>query len=366
MMRAAAVQVGAVAGVVLLAAAGGCSAAVPGHPVAEKLPQGVLSPHFSPEPDPLHVFKEGLFEPLVEPRVDQVRIPGYRSRVATDGTTAKVSVLDYNPYERTWEPLSSPETVWSPAQAKWVTTDRTETLSAGPTGSRDRPTVKSVADYGTSYYTVSYDDLAGRPLADGLVEGFSEGAQLPESTRDAKFSPGARSYETTTTLIGPIYLVEQIANAITKVSQFFHVYSCETPSPDCQTVATTLDQVAKQGGKVTNFAGTAELEFDADGHATLRPVGTDIAFANLTYRLVKDDDPHHITLQAAHSDDEKKFGQAFGIDLKTFALYEYNGEVTLGAARPAYNTTTEFAGYNRIAVNDLLTHWTPQMPEVLP
>ena len=55
-----------------------------------------------------------------------------------------------------------------------------------------------------------------------------------------------------------------------------------------------------------------------------------------------------------------------GIDLKTFALYEYNGAVTIGTARPSYNTTTEFAGYNRIAVNDLLTHWTPQMPEVLP
>jgi hypothetical protein len=364
-MRADAVKVLALACAVVVIGAG-CSKAVPGQPVAQKLPQGVLSPHYSPEPDPLHVFKEGLFEPMVEPRADQVRIPGYRSRVAADGTTSKVSVLDYNPYDRVWEPLDSPEIVWSPSQAKWVTTDRTETLSTGPLGSRDRPTVKSVADYGTSYYTVSYNDLAGQPLADGLPEGLSEGAQLPESTRDAKFSPGARSYETTTTLIGPIYLVVQIANAITKVSQRFHVYSCDPPSPDCQTAATTLDQVAKQGGKVTNFAGTAELDFDGNGNATLRPVDTDIAFANLTYRFATDDDPHKITLQAAHTDDDKKFSQAFGMDLKTLALYEYDGEVTLGNARPAYNTTTEFAGYNRIAINDLLSHWTPQMPEVLP
>lgn len=179
----------------------GCSKVLVGQAQAARLPQGVLSPHFLPEADPLHVFKDGLFEPLVEPRPEQVRIPGYRLRIAADGTTSKVSILDYNPYERAWEPLSSPEVVWSATQGKWVTTDRTETLSAGPTGDRDRPTVKSVADYGTSYYTVSSDDLAGRPLEDGLADGFSEGLQLPESTRDVKFSPGARSYELTTAAV---------------------------------------------------------------------------------------------------------------------------------------------------------------------
>ena len=54
------------------------------------------------------------------------------------------------------------------------------------------------------------------------------------------------------------------------------------------------------------------------------------------------------------------------VDLKTFALYEYNGHVTIGSARPPYTTTTEFAGYNRIAINDLLGHWTPPLPAVLP
>jgi hypothetical protein len=352
--------------VVVVVAGGGCSTAVAGLPVAEKLPQGVLSPHFSPESDPLHVFRDGLFDPLEEPRPDHVGISGYRSQVAVDGTTSKVTVFDFNPNDGTWEQLTAREVVWSPEQAKWVTTDRTETLLPGPTGSRDRPTVKSVADYGTSYYTVSYDDLAGRPLTDGLMEGFTEGVKLPESASNAKFSPGARAYETTTTLIGPIYRVEQIMNANTGIPLFFDVYSCENPSPDCQVAATTLDQVAKQGGRVTNFAGTAQLEFDASGHATLRPVGTDIPFANLTYRLIKDDTPPRITLQAAHPDDEKKFGQAFAVDLKTFALYEYNGHVTIGSARPPYTTTTEFAGYNRIAINDLLGHWTPALPAVLP
>jgi hypothetical protein len=203
-------------------------------------------------------------------------------------------------------------------------------------------------------------------LEDGLADGFSEGLQLPESTRDVKFSPGARSYETTTTAIGPLYIVTQIANAITKVPQYFHVSSCETPTPDCDTPATSLDQVAKHGGRVKNFSGSAELELDADGRAELRPTGMEVAFANLTYQLSHDGDPARITLQAAHPDDEKKFAEVFGIELKSFALFEYNGQVTIGSAQAAYNTTTSFAGFNRIAVNDVLTHWTPPMPEVLP
>jgi hypothetical protein len=203
-------------------------------------------------------------------------------------------------------------------------------------------------------------------LADGLVQGFSEGVVPPQSARDAKFSPGARIYETTTTLIGPIYRIAHIKNANTNIDQLFPVYACGTPSPDCATLATNLDMAAKQGGQLTNFSGTARLELDPNGHATLRPVDTEIAFANLTYRIINGDGPPRITLQAAHSDDAEKFGQAFGIDLKTFAFFEYDGQVTMGNCRPPYTTSHEFAGYNRIAINDLLTHWTPALPSVQP
>jgi hypothetical protein len=349
---------------VLVMIAAGCSEAIPGAPVSEKLPQGVLLPHSFPELDPLRVFREGLYEPLPEPGTDGVFIPGYRRRMAADGSTSKVSVLDYDPDRRGWEPLDLPEVIWSPAQRKWIDTDHTETLSAGPNGSRDWPTVKSVSDYGTVYYTVNYRDLAGQPFANGLPKGFSEGLPLPTSAHDATFSPGARAYATTTTVIGPVYQIADIANRDTRSRQFFSVYSCQDPVPRCDTAATSLDQVARQGGRVDNFSGSAFLVFDTDGRATLSTPSVGIPLANLTYRVVTDDDPHLIRLQAAHPDDEQKFAQAFGFTLKNFACFEYNGEVTIGNARPSYNTTNEFAGFNRIAMNDLLTHWTPQMPEL--
>jgi hypothetical protein len=40
--------------------------------------------------------------------------------------------------------------------------------------------------------------------------------------------------------------------------------------------------------------------------------------------------------------------------------------VTVAFTEPANITTTVFAGSNRIAVNDVLTQWTPALPGVLP
>jgi hypothetical protein len=55
-----------------------------------------------------------------------------------------------------------------------------------------------------------------------------------------------------------------------------------------------------------------------------------------------------------------------GNSVENFAFVDYEGQVTVGFAEPANTTTTVFAGYNRIAANDLLTQWTPALPAVLP
>jgi hypothetical protein len=35
-------------------------------------------------------------------------------------------------------------------------------------------------------------------------------------------------------------------------------------------------------------------------------------------------------------------------------------------AQPANTTSTYFAGYNQVAANDLVTHWTPALTPVKP
>jgi hypothetical protein len=181
-----------------------------------------------------------------------------------------------------------------------------------------------------------------------------------------KFSPGARAYLETKTAIDPFYTIQRVKDANTNVDRLLPVYACGKPSPQCQTPATSLAMADTQGGQFTNFAGTALLEFDGGGHATLRPVDSTIPFADLTYSITSNDGPPRITLRASNSGDAEKFGQAMGITLQSFALFEYDNQVTVGVAKPANTTTTAFAGYNQVAVNDLLTQWTPPLPVVLP
>ena len=85
-----------------------------------------------------------------------------------------------------------------------------------------------------------------------------------------------------------------------------------------------------------------------------------------SWEPLPDDAPRRITLQAANDGDAAKFTQALGVPLKHFALFEYDNQVTIGYATPANTTSDSAAGYNRIAVNDILARWTPAPPPVQP
>lgn len=180
---------------------------------------------------------------------------------------------------------------------------------------------------------------------------------------DGKFSPGARAYIQTETAVDPFYTIQRVEDANTKTPTLQIVYACGKPSPQCQTPATNLEMADQHGGQLTNFAHTALLVLDGQGHATLRPVDTDIPFATYTYRI-NNDAPPRITFQAANDGDATKFAQALGVPLNHFAMFEYDNHVTIGYATPANATADSAAGYNRVAVNDILPRWTPPRPAV--
>jgi hypothetical protein len=327
--------------------------------------QSALIPNYVVEQDPKHVLQDGLYSLLRQPLGDSVVITGYRSQAAPDGVKATTATFAFNPMAGSWELLPDKELVWSPSAKQWVESDLTETLSPGPIGSRGWPTLKTVADFGTSYYTYSFKQLDGLSIEDGLEQGFSQGKPLPPSVTDAKFSPGGRAYVQTKTAVDPFYTIQRVQDANTKTPTLQLIYACGKPSPQCQTPATNLETADQHGGQLTNFAHTALLELDGKGHATLRPLDNDIPFATYTY-TINNDAPRRITLQAANDGDDKKFTQALGVPLKHFALLEYNNQVTIGYATPANTTSDSAAGYNRIAVNDILARWTPAPPPVQP
>ena len=363
----------AAACVISLSAAGCISHTVAGTPTTASptttltLPQAELLHDFAAEQDPMDVFKEGFYYLLRQPMATSVAITGYRHQVAADGATSKVALFAFVPPTGAWQQIPERELVWSPSQAKWMETDRTETLSPGPAGSRGWPTVKGVSDAGTSYYTFSYQDLSGKALPDGLEAGFDEGVGLPQSAQTGKFSSGARAYLMTETSVDPFFTIHRVKHADTGIDDLQLVFTCVQPTPDCKAPTPDLVVLASLGGQFTNLSGTTRLELDGHGHATLRPVGVpDIPFATLTYRFVQNGKPDRITLQADNPQDADKFAKAMGNTVENFAFVDYENQVTVGFAEPANTTTTVFAGYNRVAANDLLTQWTPALPAVQP
>ncbi|CAN5498400.1 hypothetical protein BH09ACT7_BH09ACT7_47470 [soil metagenome] len=328
--------------------------------------QPVLQNGFVAEQDPIGALRAGIYALLRAPIDDSVAITGYRQKVAADGSTAKTTVFAFEAATGAWLPQPDTQLVWSPSQAKWVDAGLDQVLSAGPAGSRGWPTVKGVTEAATSFDTLSYRELAGLPLVDGLQDGFAPGRALPESLQGAVFSPGARAYLVTTTTVDPTYAIRMFADPNTRAQARQVVYACGQPSAGCTTPASSIAMADHEGGQFTNPSGTATLELGGDGHAVLRPVNSETPFATYTYRVIDTDGPRRIVFAAANPNDAKQFGRATGIGVDNFAFFEYDGQVTVGVAQSANKTASLFAGYDRIAVDDLLTHWTPPMPTVLP
>jgi hypothetical protein len=330
------------------------------------LPQPELPPTRLDERDPVKVLREGLFDALRQPMADTVAITGYHSQIAADGTNSKGSAYVFHPPSGPWERIPDSVVVWSPKKSAWVLSDRAETISVGPPSERGVPTLKAETASGTSYRTFSYKDLSGMPLSDGLEDGFAMGSQLPSSVLGGEFSPGARAYTVTETVEDPFYTIHSVKNAETNTDEPLKVYACGRPSPDCTAPATSLDMAAASGGQFTNFPGNVRIELGGDGKAVLRPVDTDAPLATLTYRKVSADGPPRIIMEATKPGDADKFSEVIGISLKNFAFFETDNHVVAGVAQPGDHSAEFFAGYNRIAINDLLTQWTPALIPVLP
>ncbi|MCV7065437.1 hypothetical protein H7H51_06465 [Mycolicibacterium farcinogenes] len=85
----------------------------------------------------------------------------------------------------------------------------------------------------------------------------------------------------------------------------------------------------------------------------------------LKYTVTDSEGPARITFEARDPAAEPDFRKAFGANTGEFAFYEYNGQVVTGDWQPAGKTTRDFFGFNRVAVNDILTKWAPARPAVV-
>ncbi|WP_441961856.1 hypothetical protein [Mycolicibacterium houstonense] len=312
--------------------------------------------------DPLKALADGVFMVTRDARATPAEIAGYQSLIAT-GDSLKTSTFIFA--DGSWRPKDVSQLIFSPSKGEWVESDRSFTVSAGPQGGSGWPTVESVGASGTGFYTLYRTDLSGAPLPDGLKRAMSEGAVLPESVTAATFSAGAVAFDMAHTAVDPEFTLDRIPqrNAAPKVRP---VQACGTPSAECTTVATTLAEATGNGGQFTNASGIARIQLGPDGKGIfIMNVGATELHNPLKYTVTDSEGPARITFEAIDPAAEPDFRKAFGANIGEFAFYEYNGQVVTGDWQPAGKTTHDFFGFNRVAVNDILTKWAPARPAVV-
>ncbi|WP_269894978.1 hypothetical protein [Mycobacterium hippophais] len=360
--------------VVIGLAATGCSTGGASEPVSQgpaaptpsaaaSVPQPELRPGATAENDPLAALGAGLYAPLRRAGTDPVQVAGYRA--TTMPTPDSLSVQTFAPKDGTWAPVPFERLAWAHDKQDWVASDNTQDAAAGPQGSRGWPTVETSSDYGTSVTTYSFTDLAGRPLAEGFDAGWSEGAALPQSATAATYSPGARAYFESITQVDPFHAIDRI-----RVSGGYRLQTMNACGEDddvvtieCSTPATSFDDARTRYGVYPNSTSTASLRFSRKGDPFF--VGTDAPVAEkLDVSVSSGDGPARLTFSTPDPAIADKFSRLFGTDIENFALYEYQGQVVAGVTQPAGTTTTNTGLFNRIAINDVLTRWSPALPQV--
>ncbi|MFN8069863.1 MAG: hypothetical protein U0R77_14105 [Mycolicibacterium insubricum] len=322
-----------------------------------ELPAGVLVSQ-----DPGDVLKSGVYSLLIAARSNPVELAGYTEQHGSDDGNLRVET--FTPDQGTWKSMSTRQLRWSAGSQSWVESDRAETLSSGPTGTRGWPTVKGVSEVGTSYYTVGYRELGGQTLSDGLQSGFGQGSALPAAASAARFRPGARSYVVVTTTVEPGYIISRVRQAKTGDMKTRPVNACGGPDTDCTTAAESLQEISERLGVVTNQAGNARIKVGVKGHAYLQIDGAPL-FVPLKYQITDTDGPKRMTFAPDTDQAGAEFAKAFGQELANFALFEYQGQVVQGGVQPANTTRVDDELFDRAAVDDVLTQWTPPMPATL-
>lgn len=312
--------------------------------------------------DPLKSLTDGVFMVTREAKATPAQIGGYQSLIAT-GDSLKSSTFIFA--DGSWQPKEVTQLIFSPSKGEWVESDRSFTVSAGPQGSGRWPTVESVGPSGTGLYTLYRTDLSGAPLPEGLKRAMNEGAVLPEPVTTATFSAGAVAFDMAQTAVDAEFTLDRIPQRSGQ-PKVRPVEACGTPSAECATVATTLAEATGNGGQFTNAAGTARIQLEPNGKGIfITNLGATELHNPLTYTVTDSDGPARITFKAVDPAAEPSFRKAFGANVGEFAFYEYNGQVVTGDWQPAGKATHDFFGFNRVAVNDILTKWAPQRPAVV-
>ena len=282
-----------------------------------------------------------------------------------------LSYANSAPNDRHWRENPSTALIFNIEQNKWLESDGTLNISQGPVGTEGIKSLYVKSDTGINYYTLTEKNLAGLSLDQGLKQGLGNGLQLPAQIKHRYFSRGAKAYAWVQDITQPMYSIRRSHTAFDATRNLHPIYNCRSISDYCASTSSSLVHAIQNQGWYLNTGKNASIQiidqqsaqatvFDAELKQTLT--------YTLNYQVVaaKQGQPKHLLFSAPNAQTLKMLQDYFGVGDGQLAWYEYNNQVVNGDyALPIRGQQSTQYSYNKTAINDILTQWTPRKNPVL-
>lgn len=368
------------ASAVLLSACGGGSNSDPVTPTpqppkpAEYVPSQYksLSNNFKYVQEPLtEIQKNQLYDLSYWVNANPLVISSYSYLYQSNNNIFKTKYYATNgASSNTWREDSAPQLVFNIAQNKWVETNNDLTMTQGPVGTEGIRSLYVQSDAGVKYFTLTEKDLSGLTIAQGVNQGFGNGIPLPEDIKKQSFSSGAKAYAWVQDITQPVYNIRRTHYVFSNQDEVHPIYTCNNIGY-CSSPANSLEKAIENKAWYQNTGKTGSIRLNSNQTADVIVYDAEQKKNlnyNISYNVVaaKQGVPKHILFTSKDKPTTEALKTYFSAADNQLAWFEYNNQVVSGSyALPVKGLQSTQYSYNKIAVNDILTKWTPKKNPVL-
>ncbi|TCM63250.1 hypothetical protein EC844_12269 [Acinetobacter calcoaceticus] len=290
---------------------------------------------------------------------------------AQNGQFKSLSYATSGAYDNAWRQDQTTALVFNITNNNWVETDGALTMSQGPIGTEGIPSLYVKSDTGVKYYTLTEKDLSGLSFDKGINQGFGNGIKLPEQIKTQYFSAGAKAYAWVKDITQPVYNITRTHLVFSSTDTTHPIYSCTSISSYCSSTVSSLENAIQNKSWYINIGknGSIRLVDNQSAEAVIFDDETkqELKF-KIDYKLIaaQQGQPKHILFTAPDAAASQVLKDYFSAGDSQLAWYEYKNKVVNGHySLPVKGLQSTQYSYNKIAVNDILTQWTPKKNPVL-
>lgn len=354
---------------------GGGTKTQPPEPAEPPPTQGQPDPNFSWVREPLALWQQqSLYDFGYWVTYDPIQLSTYSRQSFTGGN--RFDVEYYSLSYGDWEEDVRTSLLYSKAARAWVEQGATFTATEGLVGSSGIKTVHVTDTSGTRYYSLQERDLGGLPIAQGIADGFGDGRSLPPVIKNqtARFSTGARAYTWVMDQLDPGFFINRTHYVFTDRYDLDPLKTCTTISSSCSSTASSISDAIARNAWILNGGENVSVRLLKDGKAEVRYLGGDGVAASVyqvgyRHEQATSSAPERLIFDHLNASDPRVTAEVtrlLAVGNGKLAVYAYNGQAVRGSYIPAQTgLRSKSYQYNKQAMDDILTKWSPAAPPTL-